>query len=337
MGILAGSQEGNVKIAIIGAGIAGCFCAKLLKKAHKITVFEQRSHIGGMCYDGLVNNVLVQQYGPHIFHTDDVELMCHWAINFSPYIHKVVANTRLGIIPIPYNDESEKITGRLSDDEIVDLVFRNYSYKQWGVELDDLPLEVRSRLNVRRGGSDCRYFVDQYQGIPATGYTPIFDLWLHGTSLFVREWHTSDISKDFDLVIYTGMLDEYFGYAEGHLPYRSLIHSHSVGPRSMNSVINECSDRTGLLRRYDNAILSSDPTQTSVVTSEFAVPYDETNDPMYPMEFDDATKRMADAYRDMASLEKKVLFIGRLATYKYLDMDDTMRQCIDVLKRNKLI
>ena len=327
-----------MKIAIVGAGLAGCVCASLLKDKHDVTVYEQRSHIGGNCYDGLINNVLVQQYGAHIFHTNDEEVWNY--VNrfsiFNNYVHKVIAETKEGLIPIPFNNVSKSIVGDWDDNKIIDMIYRDYSFKQWGMPYENIPNEVKARLKLRRDNDDCRYFTDKYQGIPFRGYTKMFDCMLDNVKV-VENFKWKNHFYDYDLIIYTGKIDEYYDYMYGELPYRSIQHKHCIGRSSPDAVVNNCTLDEEYLRYYDSSKFYGVNDIYSVVTEEVTFAHDGINVPMYPMEdFYEGTKENVGKYRALAEKEKKVLFVGRLAMYRYMNMDEVVRSCLDILKRNDI-
>lgn len=327
-----------MKILIVGAGLAGCTCAALLKHKHEVVVLEQREHIAGNCYDGLINNVLVQQYGAHIFHTNNKEV---WDFvkrfsDFNNYEHKVMAYTYNGTIPVPFNNVSKSIIGNRDDEWIKASIFQHYSSRQWGMPYEELPEEVKNRIDFRRNNDDCRYFTDKYQGIPIKGYTKMMQNMLQDIDEKLGIKYSREMKMDFDLMIYTGMIDEYFKYEFGKLPYRSLWHNHLVGETLPCAVINNCRIGGANVRRYDNSKFYGNSNAYTVITDERSEEYNGNNIPMYPMEFNDKAKVMATMYREKAKKEKNVLFIGRLATYSYMNMDKVIDSCIDLIRKKEL-
>ena len=173
-----------MKANIIGCGLSGITSAIILKqKGYDVEIFDSRDHIGGNCYDHKINNITVHQYGPHIFHTNDDEV---WSFlnqytTFNNYVHRARANTKLGLISIPYSKLTEQqLKIKLIDSEIQDLIFKDYSERHWGIKWKDLPSSISSRVPTRRDNFDDRYFTDKYQGIPSSGYTYMITNMLDG-------------------------------------------------------------------------------------------------------------------------------------------------------------
>ena len=329
-----------MKINIIGCGISGITSAILLKEqGHDVEIFETREHIGGNCYDEVQNNVTVHKYGAHIFHTNDKQV---WDFvtrytKFNDYTHRVRANTSVGLISIPYNKTTTEQIGReLSDDEIRDIIFKDYTERHWGVPYGDVPRSIRNRVPHKRDNYDDRYFSETYQGIPVNGYTDMFNNMLDGIQVNVGvpvNWYKK---LKCDLMVYTGKPDVFFNYEHGKLPYRSLRFEHYVDARddrysfSDGAVINECNTST-YNRTIDNSVfLNETQGKHTVYTRDYPEEHDDTNEPIYPKNFGTA-RAIFDKYKQAMMSEKNVIFIGRLATYKYLDMWMAIKQCFNTL------
>jgi len=314
-----------MKVLIVGAGISGCTAARLLAdEGHAVEVWEARDHTGGNCHDERVGEVTVHKYGPHLFHTNDRkvwEFLSRFTA-WKDYRHTVMADTRLGRISIPYSPVTERQLGRsLSDEEIRELIFVEYSEKQWGIPWDRLPAAITGRIPTRRTDEDDRYFTDTYQGQPADGFAAMFSRMLEAipvrTGLDRQAWRT--VTRQYDLVIYTGKIDEYFHYSLGRLPYRSLRFEHRRSrERLTHAVINQC-NRLPHTREYDHAWFSMENPAETVITREYPLVHDETNEPYYPMPFGEG-QALYQRYKELAAAEPRTLFLGRLATYSYLDM-----------------
>ena len=322
-----------MKVLVVGSGMSGSTAARLLHDAgHEVLVLESRPHIGGNCADELRDGVRLHTYGPHLFHTSDARV---WSFlgrftEWTSYRHRVVADTRLGRIPIPWNRRSEALVGRaLTDDEIRDLIFVDYSRKQWGVPWEQMPAAITGRVPTRRDNDDDRYFTDTFQGQPKDGYAALFERLLSGipveTGTPAEAWR--DRAERADLVIYTGKLDDCFHRVHGPLPYRSLRFEHTrARARLPHAVINQC-NRLPFTRVYDHRWFSEDPDKGpapgtepgTIITREYPETHDESNLPFYPMPFGDGMERSA-AYRKLAAAQTRMVFLGRLATYAYLDM-----------------
>ena len=329
-----------MKINIIGCGLSGITSAILLKEqGHNVEIFETRPHIGGNCYDKKKEGITVHQYGAHIFHTSDEDV---WTFlnrysKFNDYSHKVRANTQLGMISIPYSKKTTGQIGReLSPTEIQELIFRDYSERHWGIPWEDLPKSISGRVPNKRDNYDERYFTDTYQGIPEKGYTEMFKNMLDGIKVNVG------VSKDeyrklkCDKVVYTGKPDEFFNYSYGKLPYRSLKFEHYKTDKDANfsfskgSVINECNTKP-YNRTIDNGTFLNENLPHTIMTRDHPVEHDETNDPIYPKSFGEG-QEIYKKYKKAIQADPNVIFLGRLATYKYLDMWMAIKQVMVKLK-----
>ena len=330
-----------MKINIIGCGISGVTAAILFKEqGHDVEIFEKRNHIAGNCYDEKIDGVTVHKYGSHIFHTNDKEV---WDFlgrytKFNNYTHKVRANTALGLISIPYNKKTTEQLGReLSSKEITQLIFKDYSERHWGIPWSELPKSISGRIPNKRDSYDDRYFAETYQGIPEKGYTAMFTNMLDGIKVNLGVDLESYKNMKCDLMVYTGKPDEFFNYSYGALPYRSLRFEHYKDKRdpkfnfSDGCVINEC-NKNKFNRTGDNSVfLNETDTEDTIYTRDYPEEHNETNDPIYPKNFGEA-KEIYDKYKKAIISEPNVLFLGRLATYKYLDMWMAIKQVLVKIK-----
>ena len=332
-----------MKINIVGCGISGTVAAILCKeRGHLVEVFETRPHIGGNCYDSLLNGIRVHNYGAHIFHTNDEEVweFLNRYTKFNNYEHKVEARTKhKDIIPIPFNDISASIVGEKSEDEIVDLLFREYTQKQWGIPYDEMPKNITNRNNlrkIRREGADCRYFLDKYQGIPEHGYTAMFDAMLSDIKVHMgvgaEEWRKSmDGMWHCDMLIYTGKADEFFNNCYGKLPYRSLKWRYSMEQKKKATVLNECNSFNTYTRTVDHSHWHNQDMGYTMVSRETACEHDGRNIPIYPKPFGEG-QELYGKYKKAAESHPNVIFLGRLATYKYPDMWMAVKQVMTKLR-----
>lgn len=328
---------------IIGCGISGIVSAVLLKEnGYSVKIYETRNHIGGNCYDSNVCGVMMHNYGPHIFHTDDEEVFALLSkyTKWTPFALQPKGNTRLGVISLPYSRKTIDQIGReLTQEEIVDVIFRDYSEKQWGVPFNSIPKTITNRIPKTANHDNPTWFEGQkYQCIPTDGYTAMFEKMLTGIEVIIScdkdDWR----SYNTDITIYTGKIDEYYNYCYGQLPYRTLKFNHEVtSNRMLYFIQNENNQNTEHTRVYDHSYLT--PTYKSgltIVTQETPAECKGNDIPFYPIPWGDA-QRMYAKYEELAKVETEVVFAGRLATYKYLDMWMAVRQVILKLKNKKLI
>lgn len=323
-----------MRLVVVGAGLAGAVAARLVADAgHQVEVFESRSHIAGNCFDAWRNGLLVHQYGPHCFHTDRPEVLefLNRFTRFRQTQFRVVANTRCGLIPVPFNDVSAEIAGDLSPELIRDLLFVDYSEKQWGIPWEEIPASITSRIPRRRQGRDCRYHLDRWQGVPAEGYTRMFEAMLEGIPVHLgcgeEEWRRVTA----DHVVFTGSIDDYFGQCFGSLEYRSLRFDYALEPRREHFQINECNRVNLWSRSVDHSHWLDQKVDQTVIGREYPCEWNGTNVRMYPKPFG-ANPELYRLYRMASQSERNVTFVGRLATYKYLDMDDVISQVMVKLR-----
>lgn len=329
-----GINEGPMKIHVVGCGLTGITAAIVLKEqGHNVEVFESRHHLGGNCYDEVQDGVRVHQYGAHIFHTNDkgVWSFLNRYTRFNDYQHRVRANTKEGLISIPFNKHSEESLGRnLTDDEIRSLIFKDYSERHWGLAWEKLPKSILSRVSIRRSSYDSRYFLDKYQGIPEHGYTTMLQGMLDGVKVHLgvgkMEWRKFACDK----VVYTGKPDDFYNYRYGVLPYRSLRFEHIVTKRDAlyswdhGAVINECNLRP-YNRTVDNSVFHNQSKGQTVLTRDYPEEHDGCNEPIYPKPFGEGREIFL-KYKACMDAENDTVFLGRLATYKYLDMWMAIKQ-----------
>jgi UDP-galactopyranose mutase len=330
-----------MKINIIGCGMSGITSALILKEQnHDVEIFDVRDHIGGNCYDEKQEGVTVHKYGAHIFHTKDKEAwdFVNRYSKFNDYKHKVRANTKYGLISIPYNKKTTEQIGReLTSKEIQDLIFKQYSERHWGIPWEELPKSISGRLPNKRNNYDEHYFSEEYQGIPVNGYTEMFKNMLNGVKVNLGVSKTEYKKLKCDKMIYTGKPDDFFNFSFGKLPYRSLRFEHCKRRRDdkfsfeKGSVINECNTKK-YNRTSDNGIfLNETNSKYTVFTRDYPEEHDETNDPIYPKNFGRG-QIIYEKYKKAIQSENNVLFLGRLASYKYLDMWMAIKQVMIKLK-----
>lgn len=316
-------------VKVVGCGLSGIVSAVCLAhKGYTVDIYETRSHIGGNCYDRSMYNVkFFHTYGLHIFHTDDEEVW-DFIKNYSEWVPFKLQpkglSEKYGVISLPYSKKTISEIGRaLTQEEIVDTIFKDYSEKQWGVCFDDIPKTITNRIPKTAECEDPTWFEGQkYQCIPKDGYTAMFKRMLDHPNITVHLNCSPDDWKDSltSLTIYTGKIDEYYGYCYGRLPYRTLeFHHHCGADRNEHFVVNQINAYSPYTRIYDHSYFDESHVGTTVITHELSKECNETDIPYYPMPFGKGSE-IYRKYEELAKNEKNVIFLGRLATYKYLDM-----------------
>jgi len=324
-----------MKAIIVGAGLSGVVSAIILKeKGYNVEIFEQRNHIAGNCYDKKIEGIMVHKYGPHGFHTNNKMVwdFVNKYTDFNNTCLKVKANTKDGIIPIPYGPAAKEIIGEKTSEEIINLIFKDYSEKMWGVPWEKLPPSITKRVpKIRNNLSTC-FHVDKYQGIPVSGYTVMFKNMLDGIKVHLNckkdEWR----KQKYDLLIYTGKIDEYFDYCHGWLEYRSLFIQFETGVRRPDIFqLNEC-NKKAWTRSVDHSHWHTQNVTNTIISKEYPQEHTPHNIPFYPKQFGKNTELYKE-YKKLADRQKNVIFTGRLATYKYLDMDIAIAQALQKLSQ----
>jgi UDP-galactopyranose mutase len=354
---------------VVGAGFAGSVIAERLasQRNEKVLLIDRRTHIGGNAFDFInAAGLLVHRYGPHIFHTNCKAIFDHLSqfTQWRLYEHRVLAEVDGKQLPIPINLTTiNKLYGlsltpsemegwllsraepvaevRTAEDVVVGTVgrelyekfFRGYSQKQWGVDPSQLDKSVTARIPTRTSTDD-RYFSDAYQYMPADGYTRMFQRMVAHPNIQVM------VGTDFREVrgiipykrlIFTGPIDEYFGYRFGKLPYRSLAFEHVTLDKQWHqqvAVVNyPQTQRYTRVTEYKHLTGQAHP-KTSL-TYEF--PCDD-GDPYYPVPCP-ANARLFKRYERLATNTPNVWFVGRLATYRYYNMDQVVGQALATFKR----
>jgi UDP-galactopyranose mutase len=249
----------------------------------------------------------------------------------------VRANTKNGLISIPF---SKKTAGELGEDlspkEIQDLLFKEYSERHWGVKWEDLPKSITGRVPNKRDDFDDRYFTDKYQGIPEKGYTEMFHSMLDGIKVNLGVERGAWRKLKCDKLIWTGKISEYFNLEFGKLPYRSLRFQHFYTKKSddfsweKGAVINEC-NKQPFNRTMDSSVYLNEQVDETVLTRDFPEEHNEYNEAIYPKNFGSA-KHIYSKYKIAAEADKNTIFLGRLATYKYLDMWMAVKQVMTKLR-----
>jgi len=350
---------------IVGAGFAGSVLAERLANGSnkRVLICDKRSHIGGNAYDFYnEDGILVHKYGPHIFHTNSREVFEYLSrfTEWRSYQHRVLACVDGQLVPIPINlDTINKLYGlnltsfevqkffesiaepveyiRTSEDVVVSKVgrelyekfFRNYTRKQWGLDPSELDASVTSRVPTRTNRDD-RYFTDTYQAMPRHGYTKMFEKMLdHPNIKIMLNTDYREIVKDipFKEMIYTGPVDAYFDYRYGKLPYRSLEFKHETHDTEKFQpapVVNYPNEHLYTRITEFKDLTGQEHRKTSIV---YEFPQAE-GDPYYPVPRKENQEIYA-KYKTLADATPGVHFVGRLATYRYYNMDQIVAQALN--------
>jgi UDP-galactopyranose mutase len=355
---------------VVGAGFAGSVIAERLasQRGAKVLVIDRRNHVGGNAYDRYDDaGILIHQYGPHIFHTNSEKIFRYLSqfTEWRPYEHRVLAQVDGQLLPIPINrttinklyglrlgteEEVEQFlaeraqpieTIRTSEDVVLARVgrdlyekfFRGYTCKQWGLSPAELDKSVTARVPTR-SNTDDRYFSDTYQAMPAGGYTRMFERMLKHPGIKVMlqtEWHEIRDIIPFRRVVYCGPIDEFFDYRFGKLPYRSLRFEHVTLDKEWHqpvAVVNYPQNEP-YTRVTEYKHLTGQSHARSSLTFEYS---SDSGDPYYPIPRPDHQQRFK-AYERLANAMPSVTFIGRLATYRYYNMDQVVGQALAAFKR----
>jgi UDP-galactopyranose mutase len=354
---------------IVGAGFAGSVLAeRLASQADKrILLVDKRSHIGGNAYDCHDDaGVMIHKYGPHIFHTNSAEVIDYLShfTEWRPYQHRVLASVDGRLLPIPINlDTINQLYGttltsfevddffkrvaepctdiRTSEDVVVSKVgrelyekfFRNYTRKQWGLDPSELDASVTARVPTRTSRDD-RYFGDRFQQMPLHGYTRLFERMLNHPNIKVLlncDWNEIRDVIPHAEVIYTGPVDEFFDFRFGKLPYRSIEFRFETidTPRHQAvAVVNYPNDYAYTRVTEFKHLTGQEHSRTTIV---YEYPRAE-GDPYYPVPRPENAE-LYKRYKALADAMPGVHFVGRLATYKYYNMDQVVAQALATFDR----
>ena len=353
---------------IVGAGFAGAVLAERLASGmgKRVLLVDKRPHIGGNAYDEVnEDGLLVHPYGPHIFHTSSQKVFEYLSqfTEWRSYEHRVLASVDGKLLPIPINlDTINQMYGldldaagmekflaeraescdeiRTSEDVVVSKVgrelyekfFRNYTRKQWGIDPSQLDSSVAGRIPVRLNQDD-RYFSDTFQVMPLEGYTRMFERMLANpkiTLLLGTDYREIQNEYKFRTMVYTGPIDEFFDFRFGRLPYRSLQFKHETHDQEQLQtvgVVNYPNDHAYTRITEFKHLTGQEHAKTSIV---YEYPSGE-GDPYYPIPRPE-NARVYEMYRELAESTENVYFCGRLANYKYFNMDQVVAQALHLYR-----
>jgi UDP-galactopyranose mutase len=354
---------------VVGAGFAGSVIAEQLasQRNEEVLLIDRRAHIGGNAYDRYDEaGILIHQYGPHIFHTNSQGIFDYLSqfTDWRPYEHRVLAHVDNMLLPIPINldtvnrlyglnlesDELERWFARqaepveeirTSEDVVVSKVgrelfkkfFEGYTKKQWGVYPRELDKSVTARVPTRTNRDD-RYFGDEFQFMPAGGYTRMFEKMLSHPNIKIRlQTEYAEIKNRIPhrRTVFTGPVDEFFGFCLGKLPYRSLQFEHVTLAEEWHqpvAVVNyPQTEKYTRVTEYKHLTGQVHP-QTSIT---YEYPSDQ-GDPYYPVPRAE-NQELYKKYEALALATRDVWFVGRLATYRYYNMDQVVGQALSTFRR----
>ncbi|MDV6236907.1 UDP-galactopyranose mutase [Leptospira ellisii] len=370
-------MSSSLEILIVGAGFSGAVVAHELasdlKDSVRITVVDQRDHIGGNCHTERDErtDVMVHKYGPHIFHTDDPETWeyVNSFVKFVPFVNRVKAKYGEGIYSLPVNlhtinqlfgkslnpSEAKKFVEEQADSSVAEpanfeeqalkflgeklyrAFFFGYTKKQWGCDPRELPASILKRLPVRFNYDD-NYYNDPYQGIPESGYSEIIHKMLNHPNIRVilnTKFDPDKGAENYDHVFYTGPIDEYFGFRFGRLGYRTVFFERGDGDGDFqgNAVINYCDESVPWTRIHEHKHFAPwEKHEKTVWFKEFSKETEASDVPYYPKRLD-ADMEKLQKYQDILMNERNVTFLGRLATYRYMDMHHVIREAREISSR----
>lgn len=352
---------------IVGGGLfGGVFAFQAIKNGKTCLVVEKRDHLGGNIYNEKIEGINVHKYGAHIFHTADKRVwqFVNGLAEFNRYTNSPIANYRGEIYNMPFNmntfckmwgvatpqeakakieEQRGDLTGepknleeqaiRLVGRDIYEKLVKGYTQKQWGRPCSELPSFIIKRLPVRYT-YDNNYFNDPYQGIPIGGYNVIIDKLFAGCDVELgRDYLKEKARYDSlgDTVVYTGMIDAYYEYCFGPLEYRSLRFESEVLDTDNYqgvAVVNYTSADEPYTRIIEHKHFEFGTQEKTVITREYPMTWEPGMEPYYPLG-DEKNQALYGRYAELAAREEKVIFGGRLAEYKYYDMDKVIASALN--------
>lgn len=355
---------------IVGSGLfASVFAHEAKKHGKSVLLIERRNHIGGNVYCEEKEGIRIHKYGAHIFHTDykDVWDYVNQFVEFNNYVNSPIANYKGELYNLPFNmntfskmwgvatpaeaaaiiaEQRKVITGKpknleeqaisLIGTDIYTKLIKGYTEKQWGRSCTELPAFIIQRLPVRYT-FDNNYFNDRYQGIPVGGYNKLIDALLDGIEVRLGvdyNLQRKEYQEIAETVVYTGAIDAYFDYCFGPLEYRSLrFKTERLEEENHQgvAVMNYTDWETPYTRTIEHKHFEFGKQPVTYVTKEYPVGWKPGDEAYYPVN-DEKNQKLYARYAELAKKEKNVIFGGRLAEYKYYDMDDVIKRALDLTK-----
>ena len=356
---------------IVGAGLFGAvFARQALDAGKSCLVVDKSDHIAGNIYTQEIEGIQVHKYGAHIFHTSNKQVWDYvgrfaqfnhfinapianyrgelynlpfnmhtfyemWGVTTPTQARAVIARQRAAVEGEPKNLEEQAIS--LVGTDIYEKLVKGYTEKQWGRPCSDLPSFIIKRLPVRYT-FDNNYFNDRYQGIPVEGYTKLVERLLEGATVWLGMDYLDnkeELDGLADRVLYTGCIDEYFGYRYGELEYRSLRFESEVldiPDYQGVAVMNFTDSKTPFTRIIEHKHFNFGKQDKTVITREYPADWSRGMRPYYPVN-DERNQALYERYRTLAAAERKVIFGGRLGHYKYYDMDKVVEAALALSER----
>ncbi len=362
-------EDGKYDYCIVGAGLFGAVFAHQARRAgKKCLVLEKRDHIAGNCYTEPQSGINVHKYGAHIFHTSDERVWkyANQYVRFNNYINAPVAVYKDELYNLPFNmntfskmwnirtpqEARDKIAEQIADlnigepqnleeqalklvgRDIYEKLIKGYTEKQWGRDCKELPSFIIKRLPLRFTYNN-NYFNDRYQGIPEGGYTAWISRLLDDVDVKLNTDYKDFIAENPDIadkVIYTGPIDAYYDYKLGHLAYRSVrfeTEELDMPNYQGNAVVNYTDREVPWTRIIEHKHFEFGEQPTTVISREYSAEWQPGMEPYYPVN-DEANTALYEQYRQLAEKEDKVIFGGRLGTYRYYNMDQVIREALDL-------
>ena len=356
---------------IVGAGLFGATFAYMAKQAGKrCLVIDKRQHTGGNAYCEDVDGIHVHKYGAHIFHTKNKGVwdFVNSLVTFNRYTNSPIANYKGRLYNLPFNmntfyqiwgvktpqeakakidSQRREMEGRTPQNleeqaislvgrDIYEILIKDYTEKQWGRKCTDLPAFIIRRLPVRLT-FDNNYFNDPYQGIPIGGYNVLTNRLLEGTEVrlntdFLQQ--RSELEQLAEKTVFTGAIDEYFDFKLGKLDWRTLRFEHErldIPDYQGNAVMNFTDSLTPYTRIIEHKHFEFGQQPFTVISREYSSEWTEGAEPFYTVN-DERNNQLAEQYKALANQQKGVIFGGRLAEYKYYDMDQVIASAFAAFK-----
>ena len=357
---------------IVGAGLFGAvFAHEATARGKKCLVIDRRNHIAGNIYTEQISGIHVHRYGAHIFHTSDKyiwEYVNQFA-EFNHYINSPVAVYKDELYNLPFNmntfskmwgiktpaeakakiaeqveqehigepqnleEQALKLVGR----DIYEKLVKGYTEKQWGRDCKDLPAFIIKRLPCRFT-YDNNYFNDRYQGIPVNGYTDMVENMLQGIEVRLNVDYFDLIKAEPDIAkktIYTGCIDEFFGYRLGELEYRSVkFETEELNTENYqgNAVVNYTDRSVPYTRVIEHKHFAFGTQPTTIISREYSTEWKSGHEPYYPINNAENTE-LYDRYRELSNRQQNVIFGGRLGLYRYFNMDEVIRIALELVRQ----